>query len=216
MGRACCSPCPCVPQVDVDSVVWLRSLHGSPQAAYIYARVRMSPTYVSGSIFDIPPVKPCRRRRHFSPRMRINRFVFLNLPAPQPRGPSWRKGFASIPFTCGLRHPASWRQVTAAWAHTLSQQRARQSLFLRLLSHEHSSNIHPGPSGTRRTVGTVTETEFGRTKIRKASLGSGCGGGSPRQERFHSEDAERTTGCEMALDVKSVVDGGVKRQEALG
>lgn len=55
----------------------------------------------------ISPVKPCRRRRHFSPRMRINRFVFLNLPALQPRGPSRRNGFASIPFTCGLRHPAS-------------------------------------------------------------------------------------------------------------
>jgi hypothetical protein len=70
--------------------------------------------------------------------------------------------------------------------------------------------------GLNSTRGTVTETEFGRTKIRKASLGSGCGGGSPRPERFHSEDAERTTGCEMTLDVKSVVDGGVKRQEALG
>ena len=75
------SPCPCVLQVDADAVVWLRSLHGSPLASYLYARVRMSPTYISGSIIDIPPVKPCRRRRHFSPRMRINRFVFLNLPA---------------------------------------------------------------------------------------------------------------------------------------
>jgi hypothetical protein len=47
----------------------------------------------------------------------------------QPWGPSWRNGFASLPVTCGLRHPASWRQVTAAWAHTLSQQRARRSSF---------------------------------------------------------------------------------------
>ena len=45
------------------------------------ATIRMPPTYVSGAIISIPPVKPCRRRRHFSPRMRIIRFVFLNLPA---------------------------------------------------------------------------------------------------------------------------------------
>lgn len=36
--------------------------------------------YVCDTIISIPPVKPCRRRRHFSPRMRFNRFVFLNLP----------------------------------------------------------------------------------------------------------------------------------------
>jgi len=65
-------------------------------------------------------------------------------------------------------------------------------------------------------VGAVTGTDFGRTKIGKASSGSGRGGGSPDPERFRSEGAERAPGCEMALDVKSVVDGGVKRQEALG
>ena len=59
------------------------------------------------AFISIPPVKPCRRRRHFSPRMRINRFVFLNLPVLQPWEPSRRNGFASVPFTCGLRHPAS-------------------------------------------------------------------------------------------------------------
>ena len=78
-----------------------------PQTAYVSAYVRISPAWLSGVIISIPPVKPCRRRRHFSPRMRINRFVFLNLPALQPRGPSRRNGFASIPFTCGLHHPAS-------------------------------------------------------------------------------------------------------------
>jgi hypothetical protein len=35
-------------------------------------------------------------------------------------------------------------------------------------------------------------------------------------ERFVSEDAERAAGCELALDVESVLDGGVNRQEALG
>src|SRR5271157_4186392 len=43
-----------------------------------------------------------------------------------------------------------------------------------------------------------------------------CGGGSPRPERFVSEDAECAAGCEMALDVKGVLDGGVNGQEALG
>ena len=95
------------PYVDADAMAWLHSLHGSMGTGYISGHIRMPPTYVSGAIISIPPVKPCRRRRHFSPRMRINRFVFLNLPALQPRGPSWRNGFASIPFTCGLRHPAS-------------------------------------------------------------------------------------------------------------
>ena len=49
-----------------------------------------------------------------------------------------------------------------------------------------------------------------------ASSSSGGGGGSPRPESFFSEDAERAAGCEMALDVESVLDGGVNGQEALG
>jgi hypothetical protein len=36
-----------------------------------------------------------------------------------------------------------------------------------------------------------------------------------RPERFVSEDAEGAAGCEMALDVERVVDGGVNGQEAL-
>ena len=122
------SPCPCVPSVDVDVMAWLRSLHGPLRTSYRQVRIRMPPTYVSGGIVGISPRKPCRRRRHFSPRMRVNRFVFLNLPMLKPREPSRRNSFASTPFTCGLRHPASWQQVTAAWAHAPSQQRARQSL----------------------------------------------------------------------------------------
>lgn len=92
---------PCIPQVDADVMVWLHSPHNPIRASYIYDRIRMPPTYVSGSFISIPPVKPCRRRRPFSPQMRVNRFVFLNLPILQPREPSWRNGFASIPFTAG-------------------------------------------------------------------------------------------------------------------
>lgn len=98
--------CPCVPQVDADAMVWLRSLHDSMRTGYMYGRTRMAPTCVSSAIISIPPVKPCRRRRHFSPRMRINRFVFLNLPAlslgghlgvtvsPQPPLPA---GYVTLP-----------------------------------------------------------------------------------------------------------------------
>ena len=46
-------------------------------------------------------------------------------------------------------------------------------------------------------------------------LASGRRGGSPRPERFVSEDAERAAGCEMALDVERVVNGGMSGQEAL-
>ena len=67
--------------------------------------------------------------------------------------------------------------------------------------------------------GVVTRTEFGRVKIGSLQLsfssGSGRGGGSPRPERFISEDAECAAGGEMALDVESVVDDGVNGQEAL-
>jgi transposase len=64
-------------------------------------------------------------------------------------------------------------------------------------------------AGARTYEGAVTRTEFGRTKIGNPSSDSGRGNGSPRPESFRSEGAERATGCEMALDVESVVDGGV-------
>jgi hypothetical protein len=41
-------------------------------------------------------------------------------------------------------------------------------------------------------------------------------GHSPRLERLLSEDSERGAGCEMALDIESVLDGGVSGEEALG
>ena len=60
------------------------------------------------------------------------------------------------------------------------------------------------------------EPNLARAKIGSLNSGSGRGGGSPRPERFVSEDAERAAGCEMALDVERVLDGGVNGQEALG
>ena len=46
--------------------------------------------------------------------------------------------------------------------------------------------------------------------------GSGGGRSPPRLERFASEGAERGAGCKMALDIKSVMDGSVSGEEALG
>ena len=70
------------------------------------------------------------------------------------------------------------------------------------------------------------EVDVGRALLRKlefspcayasSNSGSGRGGGSPRPKRFVSEDAERLARCEMALDVKCVVNSGVNSQEALG
>lgn len=71
---------PCLPQVDAVASVWLCSPLGPRKTPYIYARVRVSPATCPSTPFSIPPVKPCRRRRHFSPQTRVNRFVFLNLP----------------------------------------------------------------------------------------------------------------------------------------
>jgi hypothetical protein len=50
----------------------------------------------------------------------------------------------------------------------------------------------------------------------EGALASGRAGGSPRPERFVSEDTKRAAGCEMTLDVERVVNGGVNGQEALG
>jgi hypothetical protein len=69
--------------------------------------------------------------------------------------------------------------------------------------------------GAGSLKGVVTRTKFGRTKIGSPNSGSGCGSSSPRLESFFSEDAERAAGCEMALDVESVLDDGVNGQEAV-
>ncbi len=98
---------PCLLQVDAVASVWLCSPLGPRKTPYIYARVQVSPATYPSTPFSIPPVKPCRRRRHFSPQTRMNRFVFLNLPILSLGNYLGVTAFASIPFTCGLRHPAS-------------------------------------------------------------------------------------------------------------
>ena len=43
--------------------------------------IRRQEPYMYPAPDHMPPVKPCRWRRHSSPQTRMNRFVFLNLPA---------------------------------------------------------------------------------------------------------------------------------------
>ena len=64
--------------------------------------------------------------------------------------------------------------------------------------------------------GRCHANKFRRVKIGSLSSGSSRGSGSPRPERFVSEDAKRAAGSEMTLDVERVVDGGVNGQEPLG
>ena len=65
-------------------------------------------------------------------------------------------------------------------------------------------------------AGVVTGTLFGRVGIVSRTSGSGRRSGSPRPEGFLSQDAERAAGCKMALDIESVVEGGMNGQESLG
>ena len=83
-----------------------------------------------------------------------------------------------------------------------------------------------GPWNKSRLIGALCDRKrSGRLCHEKLSLaaqifvgrfGSCRGGGSPRRKGLLAKDAERAAGYEMALDVESVVDGGVNGQEALG
>ena len=64
------------------------------KASYISVCIWVFMGYISLNTISILPVSPCRQRRRFSPQMRVNRFVFLNLPILKPRGSSWRNGLA--------------------------------------------------------------------------------------------------------------------------
>ena len=68
----------------------------------------------------------------------------------------------------------------------------------------------------RAACGRCHRTCSRRVKVGSFSSGSGGGRSPPRLERFASKDSERGAGCKMALDIKSVMDGGVSGEEALG
>jgi hypothetical protein len=69
---------------------------------------------------------------------------------------------------------------------------------------------------TIRNGGAVTRTDLAVRNLEVPVFCSRRGGGPPRLESFVSEDAERVTGGEMALDVEGVLDSGVNGKEALG
>ena len=98
-------------------------------------------------------------------------------------------------------------------AHALARQliprpRLKQAMTKRCLRKL-------GPLWVRRG-GAVTGTRNGGAKAGSFSRDSGCGRSPPHLERFVSEDSERGAGCEMALDIESVVDDGVSGEETLG
>jgi hypothetical protein len=64
---------------------------------------------------------------------------------------------------------------------------------------------------SKASSGAVTPTWIGAARALKGPLNFRPRSGSPRPESVFSEDAERAAGCEMALDVKRVLDGGVNR-----
>jgi hypothetical protein len=57
------------------------ALHVARDCRHTFTAAPSRPdAYLSSDRIRFSPVKPYRRRRHFSPQTRINRFVFLNLP----------------------------------------------------------------------------------------------------------------------------------------
>jgi hypothetical protein len=86
--------------------------------------------------------------------------------------------------------------------------------FVIMRTYVSTQTLHPQWTGYG--YGALTRTEFGPAQFGSPSWCSGRGGGSPRPERFVSEDAKRSAGGEMALDVECVVGGGVNGQETLG
>jgi len=155
---------PCLLQVDAVASVWLCSPLGPRKTPYICARVRVSPTTYPSTPFSIPPVKPCRWRRHFSPQTRVNRFVFLNLPilslgnylgvtvSPQSPLPA---GYVTLPVDSrlpplGLMLPHSRKQ-------------ARQIPPFSM----HSKHMPPRFLGARRTAGDVNDPIAARAPAKK-------------------------------------------------
>ena len=75
---------------------------------------------------------------------------------------------------------------------------------------------HTPTHSDRDSSGAVTGTLSRAAKVGSLSSGSGCGCSRPGLERFAAEGAERGAGCEMALKIESVVDGGASEEEAVG
>jgi hypothetical protein len=106
--------------------------------------------------------------------------------------------------------PAGISSTVARCLHEMRRQRAGA------LAQRKRSTLCLCSSESLDQLALSREPNLAARNFGSPSFGSPRGGGSPRLERFVSEDAKRATGCQMALDVESVLDGGVNRQEALG
>ena len=121
----------------------------------------------------------------------------------------------SLPMSCLVSTEATCRLISI---YGLLSRDFRRELSTGLLSptpyfYANECAVYgPGYTG----IGAVTGTRNGGAKAGSASWDSGCGRSPPHLERFVSEDSERGAGCEMALDIESVVDDGVSGEEALG
>src|SRR5450631_2269230 len=152
---------PCLLQVDAVASVWLCSPLGPRKTPYIYARVRVSPATYPLTPFSIPPVKPCRRRRHFSPQTRMNRFRVPQPSDTQPREPSRRNGFCLNSLY--LRAPSPC-QLTAGHRRLGSCFPTAGSRHVKLPPFSmHSEQMPPQFLGARRTIGDVHRPDLVRT-----------------------------------------------------
>jgi len=143
---------PCLPQVDAVASVWLCSPLGPRKTPYIYARVRVSPATFPSTPFSIPPVKPCRRRRHFSPQTRVNRFVFLNLPILSLGNHLGVTVSPQFPLPAGyVTLPVDSRSPPLGLMLPHSRKQAHQTPPFSL----HSKHMPPRSLGARRTVRDV-------------------------------------------------------------
>lgn len=119
--------------------------------AYLYDRNRMPPTYVSGSVIGIPPVKPCRRRRPFSRQVRVNRFVLLDHPVHQPRNHfGIRASPQSLLHAGCVTLPVDGRSPPLGLMSPCSRDR-QISTFTFLFCIP----VYAHPTGAKRTVGDI-------------------------------------------------------------
>ena len=92
---------------------------------------------------------------------------------------------------------------------------------MRVVASAHDTSVTEVERHYSKFISEYSDGRCHRTRSRSVKAGSfssGSGGGRspPRLERFASKGSERGAGCKMALDIKSVMDGGVSGEEALG
>jgi hypothetical protein len=76
--------------------------------------------------------------------------------------------------------------------------------------------VRPRDASVRPRRGLVTLSNEERDKIAAREFSGGRNGRVPRVHRRSAKTSVRSGGCEMALDIENVVDGGMRRKEFLG